>query len=167
MEKKLSRRTGRKDGVAVYPNRLVFSALLACVAVGCATQKVAPFAAKSETAPTPVYCFDSVGHTPGSKPFLMGGSCCCTPTQELMNRYHKDGLLKEMQLKDLLALYEQKGIKTALDHKGCNNLCQWGPHVIKGGQCMAPPTPATFNFEEVRFGMRYVPAEPVKEKGKK
>jgi len=114
-----------------------------------------------------MYCFDSVGHTPGSKPFIVGGTCCCTPTRELMDKYHKDGLLKDMELKGLLALYEQKGIKTALDHKGCNNLCQWGPHIIKGGNCMVPPTPATHNFEEVRFGMKYVPVEPPGKKSKK
>jgi hypothetical protein len=70
-------------------------------------------------------------------------------------------------LKDLLALYEQRGVKTALDHKGCNNLCQWGPHIIKGGHCMVPPTPATYNYEEVRFGAKYVPVKPTKGKKKK
>ena len=123
---------------------------------GCAT-KEQPFVMKSAADWKPVYCFDSVGHTPGAKPFILGGTCCCTPTQELMDKYHADSLLTDMQLNDLLALYQQKGIHTALDHKGCNNLCQWGPHVVKGGHCMVPPTPATHNFEEVRFGFKRVP----------
>lgn len=125
---------------------------------GCATPTQVPYVAKPTSMPAPAYCFDSVGHIPGSKPFILGGTCCCTPTKELMDKYHADGLLLDMQLKDLLSLYESAGIKTALDHHGCNNLCQWGPHVIKGGKCMAPPTPGTFNFEEVRFGIRYAPA---------
>jgi len=68
-----------------------------------------------------------------------------------------------MELGDLIALYEERGIKTALDHKDCNNLCEWGPHIVKGGKCMAPPTPGTNNFEEIRFGMKYVPVVPVEE----
>jgi hypothetical protein len=144
----------------------VYGCLLCLVAVwlaGCATPEV-PFAAKPNPGAAPVYCFDTVGHKPGSKPFIMGGTCSCTPTQALMDKYHADGLLMDMQLKDLLALYEQKGIHTALDHQGCNNLCQWGPHVVKGGHCMVPPTPATCNFEEVRFGIKYVEAETGKKK---
>ena len=128
------------------------TALLLCP--GCETQKEIPFQSKVNFDDKPVYCFDTVGHTPGSKPFILGGTCCCTPTQELIDKYHADGLLLDMQLKDLLVLYEEKGIHTALDHKGCNNLCRWGPHIVKGGHCMAPPTPATYNFEEVRFGYK-------------
>jgi hypothetical protein len=121
-----------------------------------------PYKAKPDTISEPIYCFDSVGHKAGSKPFIMGGTCCCTPTKELMDKYHADGLLMDVQLQDLINLYESAGIKTALDHQGCNNLCQWGPHILKGGKCMAPPTPGTFNFEEVRFAVRYVPEKKKK-----
>lgn len=131
---------------------------------GCAGPQQRPFQAKPTTRPAPVYCFDGVGHTPGSKPFILGGTCCCTPTQELMDKYHADGFLTDMTLQDLLKLYQDRGIKTALDHKGCNNLCEHGPHVVKGGKCMVPPTPGTANFEEVRYGMKYVPVEEAENK---
>jgi len=167
MTLKLLDRSGKRKDVCEHASILLLCAAFALVLAGCAGPKGPAFVAKPTTAPPPMHCFDSVGHTPGSTPFVLGGTCCCTPTQELMDRYHTDGLLKDMELKDLLAIYEQKGIKTALDHKGCNNLCQWGPHIIKGGHCMVPPTPATFNFEEVRFGTKYVPVEPTDGKKKK
>lgn len=127
-------------------------------AVGC--RKEVPFAAKPDTAPTPVRCFDGVGHMRGAKPFLLGGTCCCTPTQALFDQYKADGVVQaEMALADLLKLYQDQGIHTALDHRSCNNLCQWGPHVVKGGKCMVPPTPGTANYEEIRYDIRYVPAE--------
>jgi len=116
-----------------------------------------PFQAKSTTPLEPVYCFDSVGHKSGSTPFVLGGTCCCTPTLQIVSKYHADGLLPDLQLKNLLAIYDEKGIKTALDHTGCNNQCAWGPHIVKGGHCMVPPTPATYNFEEVRYGFKLVP----------
>ena len=139
----------------------IFVLMLAAVlsSHGCMPPE-GPFEPKSTTRPAAVHCFDTVGHTRGTKPFILGGTCCCTPTKELMEKYHADGLLMEMTLEDLIRLYEERGIKTALDHTGCNNLCKWGPHVVKGGHCMVPPAPGTENFEEVRFGIKYVPVEP-------
>jgi hypothetical protein len=125
---------------------------------GCVAPQ-APYALKPATKPVPVYCFDTVGHTTGAKPFILGGTCSCTPSDEVLADYKKNGhFAQDMTLQQLIDQYHKAGIKTALDHQSCNNLCQWGPHVIKGGKCMVPPTPATYNFEEVRFNIRYVPA---------
>ena len=107
----------------------------------------------SEATPEIVYCFDTVGHKPGAKPWILGGTCCCTPSEEVLADYMAHGhVAEDMTLEDLIALYEEKGIKTALDHGGCNNMCLWGPHVVKGGKCMVPPTPMTQNYEEVFSG---------------
>jgi hypothetical protein len=54
---------------------------------------------------------------------------------------------------DLIELYQQKNIKLVFDHTDCNNLCEYGPHVTKGGHCMVPPTPGTRNYEEVITGV--------------
>ena len=152
--------TSSNSSIPMRP-QILLVVVLASLLAGCVTApKENPFVA--DTTPwAPVYCFDSVGHTPGAKPFILGGTCCCTPTKELMDLYHADGLLKEMELKDLILLYEEKNIKTARDHNHCNNLCQWGPHLVKGGKCMVPPTPGSNNFEEVRRGIKrvYVPAQ--------
>ena len=100
-----------------------------------------------------VHCFDGVPHQPGSKPWIMGGTCCCTPSDELIEAYHRDGICLDMTTDDLIELYEQKGVRLALDHTNCNNLCEHGPHVTKGGHCMVPPTPGTRNYEEVVTGV--------------
>lgn len=144
-------------GINSYSTGLVIAVLLALT--GCVSKQV-PFQAKSLEKPTPVHCFDAVGHMPGTKPFIFGGTCCCTPTPQLMEQYHSDGFLIDMQYEDLVRAYSDRGIQLeSVSHKGCNNLCEHGPHVVKGGKCMATPTPATANFEEIRFGIRYVPSK--------
>jgi hypothetical protein len=135
----------------------------------CATPKIVPYQAKPLDRPEPVHCFDAVGHMPGTYPYIFGGTCCCTPTPELMEQYHRDGFLLDMEYEDLLRAYSDRGIQLeSASHKGCNNLCEHGPHVVKGGKCMASPTPGTVNFEEVRFGTRYLSsqqAEEIKKQG--
>ncbi len=124
--------------------------------LGCAAPEGA-FEPKPTAASAVRYCFDTVGHMPGSKPWILGGTCCCTPTQERLDQYHADGFCAGMTLEDLTALYRERSIKTALDHTCCNNACRWGPHVLKGGRCMVPATPGTRNYEEIATGIRYVP----------
>jgi hypothetical protein len=46
----------------------------------------------------------------GAKPFILGGTCCCTPTQGLMDSIHADKVVPaEMTLSDLSKLYQEKG----------------------------------------------------------
>lgn len=96
-------------------------------------------------------CFDAVGHTPGTRPFVFGGTCCCTPTAALLAQYHRDGFCKEYKTAEALrAEYVRRGI--ALEdpgHRLCNGLCPWGPHITLGGHCMASPTPGTETYERV------------------
>lgn len=141
-------------------------ALISSIAllVGCGEKKPA-FQARPAEAPAWVYCFDTTGHKSGAKPFILGGTCCCTPSEALLATYHaEDTVPTTVNLQHLVEMYNEANIRTALDHQACNNLCQWGPHVVKGGHCMAPPTPATFNYEEIRFGAKYVPTEPTGKK---
>jgi hypothetical protein len=136
----------------------VASTGLLCWVEGCAPAEP-PFAAKPAQAPKAIYCFDGVGHIRGSKPFILGGTCCCTPTQSILDQYHSDGVATDITPAELVKTYTDHGIRTALDHHNCNNLCNWGPHVVKGGKCMVPPTPGTVNYEEIRYAIRYVPAK--------
>lgn len=108
---------------------------------------------KSVQSPPIKYCNDATGHTPGAKPWILGGTCCCTPSPELMELYHKDGIALDLTYEDLVRMYNSAGITTDLDHKGCNNMCDHGPHVIKGGKCMCTPTPGSKNYEEVTSGI--------------
>ena len=106
------------------------------------------------------HCFDGVPHIRGSKPWVLGGTCCCTPSDALLKMLHEDGLCLDLDTQGLIDLYHQKGIQLGIDHSGCNNLCECGPHVTKGGKCMVPPTPGTRNYEEVITGIRVVTTQP-------
>ena len=125
------------------------------------TQMRAPlaFTPMSERLPRVAYCNDHTGHVAGSKPFVLGGKCCCTPTQKLIDAYHRDGLLLDYDLGRLKELYSGLDIKTAHDHRDCNNRCAWGPHILQGGSCMVPPTPGTQHFEEIITGRFHLPEE--------
>lgn len=126
---------------------------------GCSSKPtqyyVNPYVAKSLTPPEIKHCFITIGHKKGTKPFIYGGTCCCTPTHELMEQYHADGYLLDMNVEDLLAEYEIRGI--VLEHgEGwqCNNMCDSGPHLVFGGKCMVPPTVGTQNYENVITGKK-------------
>ena len=139
--------------------RLAFLCSIVLLA-GCAKEARYTLVLPKETSPPVAYCFDTVGHTPGAKPWVLGGTCCCTPSEKVLNDYKKGGhVAQDMTLDGLKALYEAKGIKTALDHQGCNNMCKWGPHVVKGGKCMVPPVPMTMNYEEIFSGTFKKPEE--------
>lgn len=134
--------------------------LAACLAAGCAVEQpwrgtfVYPdrIVPPPETPPPLVHCTDSVGHLRGTFPYIFGGTCCCNPTVELMASYQSDGYLADWSPDALRAAYQRRGIATLKDHQQCNNLCPQGPHVVKGGRCLVPPTPGTLNHEQVLSG---------------
>jgi len=138
-------------------------AILGCAAVwaacaascgGCGpTYKPLPYVPKSASAPSILTCHDAVGHVPGAKPWILGGTCCCTPTRELYDRQVAEGTIpRDLSYEAYLDLYKSRGIVTDLDHTGCGNLCDHGPHVVLGGRCMATPTPGTPMYEAVTYG---------------
>ena len=96
-------------------------------------------------------CLDAVGHAPGARPFIFGGTCCCTPTAALLPQFHRDGFCKPYTTVEALrAEYARRGIALeSPDHRLCNGLCPHGPHVALGGYCMASPTPGTETYERV------------------
>ena len=129
------------------------SSLAACAAGGSGgSAALARYPGYGKGKPPIVHCFDGVPHIKGSLPFILGGTCVHSPTPEVLSWYHRDGLLLDYDWERLKALYADRGIKTIYDHKGCNNYCPWGPHLVKGGHCMVPPTPGTRNYEEVLSG---------------
>jgi len=113
------------------------------------------YKAKKLNAPEIVYCFSTIGHKKGTTPFIMGGTCCCSPTQELMDQYHEDGILLNYDLAKLIAEYKERGI--VLEHENgwqCNNQCAQGPHIVFDGKCMVSPTLGTQNWENVITGKK-------------
>jgi len=127
---------------------------LVILAIGCEPKrKPLPYVPKAAAAPEILICHDAVGHIPGHKPWILGGNCCCTPTRENYDRQVAEGTIpRDLSYEAYLDLYKQRGIVTDLDHKGCGNLCKWGPHVVLGGRCMATPTPGTWMYEAVTYG---------------
>lgn len=118
---------------------------------GCAPQ-LGPYQAKAGTPPPIKNCFDTVGHQ-GFKPHVLGGTCFCNPLPSQIAVWQKEGHFEGKSKDEILKLYTAREIKTVYDHKDCNNLCRFGPHVAKGGKCMVPPTPLTDNYEEVASGI--------------
>jgi len=132
---------------------VLLSGLFCGAAGGCAKKVHVP---KPAVAPEIVHCFDAVGHRADAKPWLLGGTCCCTPSAEVLADWQRHGYLADKTAQDVIDMYGRKGIYLAVDHQDCNNACEYGPHVVKGGRCMVPPTPGTENYEQVLFNKAYV-----------
>lgn len=134
-----------------------FTSTLYSFLTGCAPKPTKyclnPYIAKNINPPKVVHCFNSIGHKRGTFPFILGGTCCCTPTEVLLTMYHKDGFLLDYDSARLIAEYEDRGIILAHENGWrCNNQCESGPHVVFGGKCMVSPTIGTQNFENVITG---------------
>ena len=141
------------------PARLALVVLIGCAALvaaaGCGAPpyRPLPYVPKAPMTPNPLVCHDAIGHIKANKPWILGGNCCCTPTPENYKLHVKHGTIpRSMSYEQYLALYKQRDIVTDLDHKGCGNLCDHGPHVVLGGRCMATPTPGTAMYEQVTYG---------------
>lgn len=130
------------------------SILIALLGAGCAP-KVLP--KRDVNPPELMYCHDGVGHIRGYSPWILGGRCCCTPTEEMFGIYQNEETVPDtMTYEEFLNLFKDKGIITDLDveYRGSNCRCEYGPHVVFGGKCMITPTPGTLEYEEVTAGMR-------------
>ncbi|MCE1187883.1 MAG: hypothetical protein LWX56_01980 [Ignavibacteria bacterium] len=111
------------------------------------------FTPRAKKGPAIKYCNDITGHVKGAAPFILGGTCCCTPTKKMYDVNVAEGTIaKTVSYEEYLKMYKDKGITTDLDHKGCNNACEHGPHVVLGGKCMATPSVGTLNYEKVVSG---------------
>ena len=105
------------------------------------------------TSPPPfVHCNDRTGHTAGTTPWIFGGTCLCNPSVEVLADYQASGILSTWAVSTLDVFYAIRGITTLRNHQNCNNLCDNGPHLLKGGRCLVPPTPGTLNWEEIVTG---------------
>jgi hypothetical protein len=112
-----------------------------------------PYQAKDEVAAPIVHCFDAIDHKQGSYPHILGGTCCCHPTEERLASYQQDGFLIDYDLEQLFNEYEQKNIILEHEHEWkCNNQCKEGPHIVHGGNCMVDPVVGTQNYENIITG---------------
>jgi len=109
-----------------------------------------------ESAPF-VHCNDRTGHRAGEIPWILGGTCLCNPSIEVVRDLRAHGASPGWTVDTLSAFYRSLGVATIDDHRDCNNLCAQGPHLRKGGRCLVPPTPGTLNWEEVVTGEYALP----------
>jgi hypothetical protein len=149
----------RRQFLSVAAGSLI--SIIIGVTIGCAPKPTRfyfnPYVAKNTDAPEIVHCFTTIGHKRGTKPFIFGGTCVCTPTNELMEQYHEDGFLLDYDLNKLIDEYKRRGIVLSHEHGWqCNNQCKKGPHLVFGGKCMVPPVLGTHNFENVITGTKPV-----------
>lgn len=139
---------------------ILSAVLIAAVLAGC-TAGITVMQKRSAKAPPIVYCHDGVGHIKGVAPWILGGKCCCTPTESRFQSYKEEETVPEsMTYDEFLQLFADKGIITDLDaeYRGCNCRGELGPHVVFGGKCMVTPTPGTLTFEEVTSGRKIASA---------
>jgi len=88
----------------------------------------------------PKYCFDGSPIIPGAKPFIFGGCDLSMPRdddQALIDAYKRHGIV-----------WKNHGCLG-----DCNGLCQNGPHVAFGGNCLTPPTPGTKEYNDIILGI--------------
>ncbi len=146
---------------------LVAVTSVACLAAGCAAPIDESWRASPrlpyrtvpppETAPAFSHCNDRTGHVPGSTPWIFGGTCLCNPSIAVLDDYKASGILSTWAVATMETFYSNRGVTTLRDHRDCNNLCANGPHLLKGGRCLVPPTPGTLNWEEVVTGSFALP----------
>ena len=139
----------------ILKHKLLISLIAILVISSCAAPPKLNM--KPPTPPNVIYCIDPIGHIPGTSPWILGGTCCCTPTERMFNIYKKEGTISaNMTYQQFLNLFKEKDIVTDLDpeYRGSNNRDDHGPHVVFGGKSMVTPTPGTDNYEEVISGKR-------------
>ncbi len=88
----------------------------------------------------PKYCFNGSPQIQETKPFIYGGYDLSMPRDEdieLIKAYKEFGIV-----------WQNNGCR-----KGCNGLCEKGPHVAFGGLCLNPPTPGTKEYNDIIMGV--------------
>ena len=149
-------------------NGNIVSLVLVMLASACQPYKPMPYVPAPDTIPSPVICHDGTGHNADFKPWILGGKCCCTPTEENYRQHVTNKTVEgSVTYEQYLKLYSEKGIVTDLDHRDCGNYCQKGPHVVMGGKCMSTPVQGTDMYEKITYGPHKDLLAEFEEKNKK
>lgn len=99
---------------------------------------------------------DVTGPIAGTYPYILGGTCVCTPTAEVLATYQAGGFLRDVTLSELEMLYqaERIGINRPLARKH-----DAYRHVLRGGHMMYTPHPGSSGFEHLTYTAA-LPYEP-------
>lgn len=100
------------------------------------------------------YCNDAIDLGRPHVPFVLGGTCCCTPTYDRLRETQQQGLVPGLDLAHLIDLYRQEGIKIEGIDDGAPGL-----HVLEGGDWLYTPLPGTVGFARL-YGQTWSPYVP-------
>jgi hypothetical protein len=77
-------------------------------------------------------------------PYILGGTCVCTPSEESLSRYKAAGHLTDFTLNDLRNLYREEGIAIEPTDPGYG-----GRHLLEGGVSLACPVEGSAGFSRL------------------
>lgn len=97
------------------------------------------------------YANDAHPPRPGEFPWILGGSCVATPTQQVLETYQTGGYLLGMTLDDLVHLYALEGILVGVGprddaHNPDPDLYR---HVLEGGRVLFTPDAGTLAYKRI------------------
>ncbi|MEM1185364.1 MAG: hypothetical protein AAGI53_10240 [Planctomycetota bacterium] len=84
----------------------------------------------------------------GDLPYLLGGRCVRTPTQDVLDEYQAAGNLRDFTLVDLQNLYREEGLTWDLGDQGGVSRT----HVLEGGTSLVAPPPGSAGFVRLFCG---------------
>lgn len=100
--------------------------------------------------PEVVHPNDVTGPFPGTYPYILGGTCVCRPTREVLEAYQAGGFLLEYNIEELRDLYRAEGIVEVPLPPGPTAGATYR-HVLDGGLLLSTPAPGSVTFERLTF----------------
>lgn len=94
---------------------------------------------------------DVTGPIVGTYPYVLGGTCTCTPTQEVLETYQAGGYLLGLTLQGLLDIYTAEGIVFA-PLPARRETTDTYHHILRGGRLLYTPVPGSDGFEQLTYG---------------
>ncbi len=97
------------------------------------------------------HCNDATGHIAGRKPYILGGTCVCTPTPSLMQAYSAAGVLGDWTVGQLDELYRAEGIVRAPLPAVDRATSKTYHHILRKGRLLYTPRVGSAGFEQLTF----------------
>ncbi|MBI1369583.1 MAG: hypothetical protein GC162_13125 [Planctomycetes bacterium] len=101
----------------------------------------------------PRYSADVLDYQPGHLPYILGGDDVTPPSAALIDAYHKAGVLTNLSLTDLTALYQSEGIVFRPGPQGRDDTTGLDPiyyrHITARGLVLFTPRPGTHGYERI------------------
>ncbi len=102
---------------------------------------------------------DVTGPIVGTYPYILGGTCVCTPGKDVLETYQADGYLLDYTVEGLRDLYRMEGI-VAQPLPAKKETVPTYHHILEGGKLLYTPMPGSAGFERLTYGddaWRYEP----------